>query len=570
MELDDTRRDILAAGGHLLIEGGPGSGKTTVALLKAARTLTPLEPEQRVVFLSFSRAAVRQILDRVAEHIPRTLRDHLEVRTFHAFFLDLVRSHGPLITGTPSAFLPPDTENTRKADWEGDWDGETENLARRGIYVFDRLAPAAATLLERSPALRRLYSDRYPLVIVDEFQDTNLDQWRAIQALAEGSTVICLADPDQRIYEGFIRGVDDTRLQQAIDALHPARFSLGSDNHRNAGSGILDYANAILHGYSAALPAAIHDLRYRYPDTPEQLTHRAISLLQAQLPEQLGRFPTIAVLAPSNAFAAAISEHISSERQTSSGRPLLPVDHELVWDPGLSAAAGYVVASILEWPTLARGDAIVGTLRNIADFYRIKLASSQTSTARLAVATTERAITAFAHGRVPRSGTGRAIVGAYDEGLPLTGNPVTDWQRARSRLRGSDQLKEVFGMARLLRLFHATDALAWGLRGIWDGEASYPGAADTVRRILADEVISGRPAEPHPVTLMNIHKSKGKEFDAVIIVEGQYRDKLLDRDWEPRRITRQRRLLRVAFTRARHVVVLIRPHDAVALAAPLP
>ena len=71
MELDDTRRAILDAAGHLLIEGGPGSGKTTIALLKAARTLETLEPEQRVVFLSFSRAAVRQISDRVAEHLPR-------------------------------------------------------------------------------------------------------------------------------------------------------------------------------------------------------------------------------------------------------------------------------------------------------------------------------------------------------------------------------------------------------------------------------------------------------------------------------------------------------------------
>ena len=103
-------------------------------------------------------------------------------------------------------FLPPDAEAPRKADHDGDWDAETRDLARRGTYVFDQLAPVTATLLERSPALRHLYSDRYPLVIVDEFQDTNLDQWRVIQALARGSTIICLADPDQRIYRRVHQG----------------------------------------------------------------------------------------------------------------------------------------------------------------------------------------------------------------------------------------------------------------------------------------------------------------------------------------------------------------------------
>jgi len=74
MDLDETRRAILDTVGHLLIEGGPGSGKTTIALLKAARTVETLEPEQRVLFLSFSRAAVRQISDRLAEHLPRAPR----------------------------------------------------------------------------------------------------------------------------------------------------------------------------------------------------------------------------------------------------------------------------------------------------------------------------------------------------------------------------------------------------------------------------------------------------------------------------------------------------------------
>ncbi len=548
MDIDDTRRDILRADGHLLIEGGPGSGKTTIALLKAARTLESLEGEQRVVFLSFSRAAVRQISDRVGAHLPWALRDRLEIRTFHAFFMDFVRSHGPLLTGSPAVFLPPDTENPRKADHDGDWDAETRELARRGTYVFDQLAPVTATLLERSRALRLLYSGRYPLVIVDEFQDTNLDQWRVIRALSQNSTVICLADPDQRIYE---------------------RFDLTGDNYRSADSGILGYANAVLRDQPASPPDAVRELIYRHPVTPEQLTHRAILYLQAQFKRQLGIVPTIAVLAPSSAFVAAISEAISADMLTAEG--VLPaVDHELVWDPGLSAAAGFVVASILEWPTLTPSEAIPSTLRSVADFYRVKVAGRDSSGARSVITATENAITAFLDGRPPRTKTAKAIIAAYDAGLQLTGRPVTDWQLARARLHGTGarELDEVFGKARLLRLLRATDALAWGLAGIWDGESSYPDAADTVRRILAEEMISGRPAESHPVTLMNMHKSKGKEFDAVIIVEGLHHDRLLDRSWDASRITRNRRVLRVAITRARHNVLLIRPWDAVPLHAP--
>jgi DNA helicase II / ATP-dependent DNA helicase PcrA len=567
MDLDDTRLAILDADGHLLIQGGPGSGKTTIALLKAARALEGLEPEQQVVFLSFSRAAVRQIGDRVAEHLSRTVRDRLEIRTFHAFFMDLVRAHGRLLTGTPAVFLPPDAENPLKADHDGDWAAATLELARRGTYVFDRLAPVTATLLERSPALRRLYSDRYPLVIVDEFQDTNLDQWRAIQALAEHSTVIMLADPDQRIYEGFIPGVDEARLQQAIDVLKPEPFDLAGDNHRSAGNGILDYANAVLRNRPASRPEAFEEVRYR-SGTAEQLAHHAIAYLQERLAEQLGRLPAIAVLAPSSAFAAAISEAISAEQQSANGVTLPPVDHELVWDPGLSAAAGFVVASILEWPALPPAKAIPATLQAIADFYRVKLAARESAGARAVITATENAITAFAGGRAVRTSTGKAIIAAYDAGIQLTGRPVSDWQLARARLTGSAELDEVFGKARLLRLLHATDALAWGLTEAWDGQAAYPGATATVRRILADEMIAGRPAEPHPVTLMNMHKSKGKEFDAVVIVEGRHRDRLLDPAWDVRRTLRNRRVLRVAITRARHAVILVRPPDAIPLVPP--
>ena len=66
---------------------------------------------------------------------------------------------------------------------------------------FDLFAGLAAELLEQSTRLCRLLSDSYPIVILDEFQDTNMDEWRMIRALGKQSRIITLADAEQRIYE---------------------------------------------------------------------------------------------------------------------------------------------------------------------------------------------------------------------------------------------------------------------------------------------------------------------------------------------------------------------------------
>lgn len=374
MKLDTIRKDILAAEGHLLIEGGPGCGKTTIALLKARRTMETLGPEQRTLFLSFSRAAVRQIADRMNDVFDRTHRDKIEIRTFHSFFLDLVRSHGRLLTGKPSSFISPDRESQLRADFDGDWKQETRRLAREDArYVFDLLAKTAATLLERSSTIRDLYSDTYPVIIVDEFQDTNTDQWRAVRALSSTSAIVCLADPDQRIFD-HIEGVDEARISEAIDLLHPARFDLSNDNHRSSGGGLLDYANAVLRGDSShPVPDTVRTGYYKWPVRCETKVHHAIVVLNAHLDNNLGRVPKIAVLARVNALVGRISETISSDTTIAGTTTLPAIDHQLHWDPDLSAAAGYVVASMLEWPGLPRDQAIPKTLQAVADFYRVKL-----------------------------------------------------------------------------------------------------------------------------------------------------------------------------------------------------
>ena len=150
------------------------------------------------------------------------------------------------------------------------------------------------------------------------------------------------------------------------------------------------------------------------------------------------------------------------------------------------------MASILEWPALPPPEAITATLRSIAEFYRVKLAGRDRARA-MVITATENAVTSFLNGKTVRTNTVKAIISAYDAGIQLTGRPVTDWQLARARLPARRNWRRCSSKARLLRLLRATDVLAWGLSGIWDGQASYPGAAGTVRRILADELIAGRP-----------------------------------------------------------------------------
>ena len=64
LKLCDRRKALLGAGGHLLVLGGPGSGKTTVALVKAATEIAnrTLAAEQKILFLSFARATVARIV----------------------------------------------------------------------------------------------------------------------------------------------------------------------------------------------------------------------------------------------------------------------------------------------------------------------------------------------------------------------------------------------------------------------------------------------------------------------------------------------------------------------------
>ena len=199
---------VMACEGHALVIGGPGSGKTTLALRKAVKRIRDgLLPGQSALFLSFSRAAVARILDASKLESSKAEQAQLSIQTFHSFFWDVLKAHAYLL-GAPhklSILLPQDEKamsgglGDEDEGWD-EWVFERERLFREeGRIAFDLFAPNATELLARSSHLLSSIAGRHPIIIVDEAQDTGQFAWQCIQMLAPHTQVLCLADLEQQI-----------------------------------------------------------------------------------------------------------------------------------------------------------------------------------------------------------------------------------------------------------------------------------------------------------------------------------------------------------------------------------
>ena len=564
-DLCDKRKAIIAQDGHLLVLGGPGSGKTTIALLKAKQLCACLAPGQEILFLSFSRAAVRQILDRCKHVLTRKERALLTVKTYHSFCIETLESYGRVLIGKKPRFVFPREESVRKADHDGEWDDEVVRLASEGTYCFDAVAAGVADLFGKSTLVRDLYAKKFPFVIVDEFQDTDESQWRVVQELAKATTVFCLADAEQRIFE-YRKDIDPKRIDKARVALSPAVFDLGGDNHRSPNAGILAYADAVLK--NTALPETPDVQRSGYyPNNFAAAVHLEVVRMFTLLRKRGIEDPTVAVLCRSNPLVSQISLLLAEAHQVSNGAKritLPPIDHNVVWDAELTIAAASVVASILEWPTRPPAEGVARTLQAAARFHRLKNAQRPSKTAQDAFARFEKAAKAVSDGKAPATNAAKALVKAREKGVPFFGEPTQDWLSARDVLATTSGLDDIFAEARMMRLFRARDEVGGTLAASWLGTGGYAGAQRAVELALDRQVLMSADREPSGCVLMSIHKSKGKEFDGVILVEGAHASPFLDSREKPPHPA-SRRLLRVGITRARVLVRLVRPHDAVPL-----
>jgi len=594
MTLTDKQKEVLAANGHLLVKGGPGSGKTTISILKAGKIVKEgLRSGQLILFLSFARATVSRVFEAIAEEdeITPDVKRHIEVDTYHAFFWRLIKTHGYLL-GLPRCLgiLTPQNEavalceirneyktdnkltiKERKEKKQREYTERRGLAAEEGLVCFDLFAELAGALLHGSNKIRQLISNAYPFIILDEFQDTAPDQWRVIQALGRDSQLLALADPEQRIFD-FI-GADPERLQHFEDEFAPSKFDLSDENHRSKGTDIAHFGNDILNGKFTKKNYDGVYLDLFEANQNQAVTKMVTETLQARkrLIEDGPKDWSLAILVPTKRMTRTVSD-VFREPQ---GK-LPKIEHHAAVDMEAAILAAEIIAYILQSHG-GRGD-VAEFVSLICNYFRGKGGDTPTKTglqeaARISAAYQKTVECYEANKIVPKKCIYLPIEAAYEasHNFVLGGNPDNDWVTVRKHLEnaGCKRLNEIGAEVRNIRLLDRGTQLREALSQNWRDKGRYENALGIVRQAFVHEHFSTNTKPESGVVVMNMHKAKGKQFDEVIIFEGWPRTVRRKIVANPDRIVRgnmcdniddqTRQNFRVSITRAKRRTTILTP-----------
>ena len=556
-DLCQKRRAILGGTGHMLILGGPGSGKTTIGLLKARRTvLERLQPEQSVLFLSFSNSAIRRILEAARIVLRADVSRHVEIRTYHSFAWDILRSHGYLLSMRRCLRIiaAQDAAVMRAGLVDDVCAAQEERLfLADGRLTYDQFAPQAAALLERSTVVRELFSYAHPVIIVDEFQDTDNSQWRFIRTLSQDSEIIALGDTEQRIY-AWRKGVSSTRLESFIDELRPAVFDFENENNRSPDTGIVSYARSLLSPQIRRnLPDDIEIRRFRPGQFAVGLHFALIATWKSTIRRTGRRHLSVVVAARSRMMVRLISDALT-QRVIVRGRILRPVRHDVMFDQMQIALAARLVAFVMGSHADQPHERLSGALERISAVYR----SSGTKTGIQTSDRLSRWADRCRHQEVPNTKCVRALTSVFSTIYPdFVGSPRDDWLTVRRALEtaDADELRRTGDHARYLRLLRRGSAIEERLTDLWKQSGDYSGAERALDDAIIQDQLTDNHRESGRISVMTMHQLKAREYDAVLLVEDRHRT-FRGRDDRPP-FMETRRLLQVSLTRARHFACVL-------------
>jgi len=273
--------------GPVLIIAGAGSGKTRVITYRIAHMLEKGIPQSNILALTFTNKAAREMEIRVKELTRKKLQS-LSVSTFHAFGLRVIREEYDALGYRKNFSIYDETDKmslikeslrecklfspkidvyslcqffSRIKTGLSNWTvsaSSTYGIDMKPVFEeyqsalriynavdFDDLLVIPLLLFEDRADILQKYRDKYRYILVDEFQDTSLLQYRLLKLLTEGkdANICVVGDDDQSIYSW--RGANYDNLFM-FERDFPSFTEIKLEQNYRSTSTILNAANGVI------------------------------------------------------------------------------------------------------------------------------------------------------------------------------------------------------------------------------------------------------------------------------------------------------------------------------------
>ncbi len=299
----EQKEAVQTTAGPLLILAGAGSGKTKVLTSRIAYLIQNGVRPRNILAVTFTNKAAKEMKERLGNILGESTVKYMWVGTFHGICGRILRENidrysfqsGKKLDKNFTIYDDNDTSAVIKqavkklnlddkiyqpklvksiisnaknkmqdaytfATFARDFKSqkiasifeEYENtLNNNNAIDFDDMLMLTVKLLEQNPEVRQEYYDRFRHILVDEYQDTNLAQYKLVNMLYTNAqaeipperSLCVVGDVDQSIYSW--RGADYTIIMNFQKDFKNTKLIKLEQNYRSTAN-ILNVANAII------------------------------------------------------------------------------------------------------------------------------------------------------------------------------------------------------------------------------------------------------------------------------------------------------------------------------------
>jgi len=236
-------------GNNFLLSGGAGSGKT-YSLVQTISQIIIDHPTEKIACITYTNSAAQEIEERIGH-------DNLIVSTYHDFIWDTIKHFKKELKDVLIYLVNnPDYKKISVPEEEIISDNYFDTLEdsiqykefariHDGIISHDEVPVIAEQMYLKYPKIRRLLTDKYPFILVDEYQDTQPEIVRilldhindtSIKLVVGffGDSMQCIYDKrtgnlDSYIAEGKISEIQKTQNRRSPKVLIDLANSLRTD-----------------------------------------------------------------------------------------------------------------------------------------------------------------------------------------------------------------------------------------------------------------------------------------------------------------------------------------------------